>query len=286
MKLSDLLHRTPIPTAWSEGEKIPWHEPSFSQRMLREHLDQSHDAASRRLKTIERHVEQIHSRVLRGRSARILDLGCGPGFYTSRLARLGHYCVGLDFSPASIGHAREEAKSAALDCRYLEGDLRTIALPDEEPFDLVMLLFGELNTFCRDDAEAIFARARERLSAGGALLLEPHTFEAVRAVGRRGSRWYTRNQGLFSERPHLCLEEAFWDETASTCTQRWHIVDLENAELTSHAGSMQAYKNDDYRTLLELAGFSSVEFWPALTGRDEDGGDLCAIVARRSPEQR
>jgi hypothetical protein len=38
MDLSNLIERTPVPVPWAEGEKIPWHEPGFSQRMLREHL--------------------------------------------------------------------------------------------------------------------------------------------------------------------------------------------------------------------------------------------------------
>jgi len=33
MKLIDIIERyTPIP--WHEGEKIPWHDPDFSRRML------------------------------------------------------------------------------------------------------------------------------------------------------------------------------------------------------------------------------------------------------------
>ena len=45
--LTDLVHRAPIPLPWAEGDNIPWHDPEFSQRMLREHLSQAHDAASR-----------------------------------------------------------------------------------------------------------------------------------------------------------------------------------------------------------------------------------------------
>ncbi|MBA7683397.1 hypothetical protein ES703_91761 [subsurface metagenome] len=59
MKLPDLIRRT-IPSApWSEGEKIPWHEPAFSQRMLKEHLSQDHDAASRRSDKIDKQVQWI-----------------------------------------------------------------------------------------------------------------------------------------------------------------------------------------------------------------------------------
>jgi predicted TPR repeat methyltransferase len=44
--------------------------------------------------------------VLQSEPQRILDLGCGPGLYTQRLASLGHTCVGIDISPASIAYAR------------------------------------------------------------------------------------------------------------------------------------------------------------------------------------
>ena len=102
MKLMDIVRRQRVPKPWSEGEKIPWNDPEFSRRMLDEHLSQAHDAASRRFEIIDKHVDWIHTHVLKGNPTRILDLGCGPGLYTNRLARLGHHCVGIDFSPASI----------------------------------------------------------------------------------------------------------------------------------------------------------------------------------------
>src|SRR3712207_6228310 len=98
VNLLDVVHRTPIPDPWAEGEKMPWTpwtDPAFSRRMLAEHLSQAHDRASRRAKTIATHVDWIHRIVLLGRPARILDLGCGPGLYTSRLAALGHECAGI-----------------------------------------------------------------------------------------------------------------------------------------------------------------------------------------------
>ena len=101
MKLIDIINRSPTPQPWDEGENIPWNDPEFSQRMLAEHLTQEHDAASRKFAKIDRHVQWIHKNVLGGKPARILDLGCGPGLYALRLARLGHQHTGIDFSPAS-----------------------------------------------------------------------------------------------------------------------------------------------------------------------------------------
>lgn len=93
--LLDLVNRIPVPEPWQEGDNIPWNEPGFSKRMLDEHLSQEHDAASRRLSKIGEQVDWIHSELLGGHSTRVLDLCCGPGLYTSRLAALGHECVGI-----------------------------------------------------------------------------------------------------------------------------------------------------------------------------------------------
>lgn len=105
MKLRDLEDLPPV-RPWTGTTKIPWDDPAFSARMLREHLSQEHDRASRRFAGIDAHVSWLHRTFLGSAPSRILDLGCGPGFYTSRLARLGHRCVGVDFSPASVSTLR------------------------------------------------------------------------------------------------------------------------------------------------------------------------------------
>lgn len=118
--------------------KIPWDEPAFSQRMLENHLSQDHDWASRRLTVIEQQVTWI-TRQLPG-GARILDLGCGPGFYTRLLAERGFHCTGVDFSPASITWARQQAQAANLNIDYIQQDIRTYH--PTEPFDFIMMTFG------------------------------------------------------------------------------------------------------------------------------------------------
>src|SRR5262245_31713047 len=106
MQLADLWQRATPPEPWHEGDNIPWNGAAFSGGTLAEHLSQTHGAASRRSATIDRQVTWIHRTLLGGRPTTILDLGCGPGLYTSRLARVGHSCVGIDFSPAALAYAR------------------------------------------------------------------------------------------------------------------------------------------------------------------------------------
>lgn len=280
MELTDIITRTPRPAPWSEGEKIPWNEPGFSARMLREHLSQDHDAASRRAAIIDRQVDWIYQTLLGGQPASVLDLGCGPGLYTSRLARRGCRCTGIDFSPASIAYAREKARSEKLDCQYIEGDVRTTAFGSG--FGLVMFIFGELNVFRPQDARLILQKAYAALDRDGLLVLEPHTFEAVKAIGQNPPEWYSASSGLFSEFPHLCLQENFWDETSCTTIQRYFIIDARSGAVTRYASTMQAYTDEQYRSLLEECGFREVEFHPSLEGKETDyATGLLAIATRK-----
>jgi SAM-dependent methyltransferase len=214
---------------------------------------------------------------LGGRAARVLDLGCGPGLYTSRLARLGHRCVGIDYSPASIAYARAEADGPA--CRYELADLREAELGAD--FDLAMLIFGELNVFPAEQAAALLARARAALAPGGALLLEAHTYAAVREIGQGPPEWRTAASGLFAPTPYLWLSENFWHDERCAATTRHYVIDLASAAVTRYAQSFQAYTEDEYEALLRGCGFAELVFFPALTGGpDPEPPELQVIVAR------
>lgn len=281
MNLLDIITRTDVPAPWAEGEKIPWNEPGFSQRMLREHLSQAHDAASRRLETVDRHVAWIHGAVLSGKHGRVLDLGCGPGLYAHRLARLGHAVTGIDFSPASVAYAIQTAQDAGLDCQFIEQDIR--AAEFGAGYDLAMLVYGEFNVFRPADAAAILRKAQSALAPGGRLLLEVHMVDTVQRMGSGPAHWYSSPGGLFSERPHLCLMERFWEENQQVAVERFYIVDAETGAVTRYAASTQAYSHEVYRAMLEASGFGEIAFVPSLHGEDDPGQqDFFVIVARKA----
>ena len=278
MNLLDVVNRVPQPEPWAEGDKIPWHDADFSRRMLREHLSQEHDAASRRLATIEQHVAWMHRQLPADRPTRILDLGCGPGLYCSALSRLGHTCVGIDFAPAAIAHARAQAEREGLRCTYLQEDVRSADFGTD--YGLVVFIFGEFNMFRPNDARLILRKAQRALVPAGLLLLEVHALACVQRIGKQQATWYAAQEGLFSDRPHLCLNEGVWNEAAQVAIERYYVVDAQTGAVTRHASSMQAYTEDGYRTLLAECGFSDVQFLPSLCGNSEPQGDLFVIVAR------
>ena len=281
MQLIDIVRRADVPVPWAEGEKIPWDDPAFSRRMLDEHLSQEHDAASRRAPIIDRHVAWIHDELLDGRPTHILDLGCGPGFYASRLAARGHTVRGIDFGPASIAYAVAHAQEHGLACTYVRHDIRTADFGTG--YGLVMLIFGEFNVFRPEEARAILEKAYAALAPGGLVLLEPHTFAMVEQLGRQPASWYSAPTGLFAAQPHLCLQECFWDEAAAVATERYFVVDAMTGAVTRHASSMQAYTDAQYRGLLTDVGFTEVTLLPTWGDQSDTFSEgLLVLHARKA----
>jgi len=280
VRILDLVGRKAVPEPWAEGDNIPWSEPGFSGRMLAEHLSQAHDMASRRFEVIDKHTAWIHDKLLDGKQSKILDLGCGPGFYASRLAKLGHECVGIDYSPASIEYAVEQAGKEKLSCKYLHEDIRKADFGTG--FGLAMLIYGELNVFRPAEAKAILTKANRALNKNGILLLEPHSFGVVKNIGEQSSSWYSAKSGLFSDEPHICLEESFWDEQSCTATKRYFVIDASTGDMASYSTTYQAYTDRQYRSLLGECGFEVIELFPSLgKAKDKCQNDLIAIAAKK-----
>ena len=271
MKLIDIINRSARSIPWTEGEKIPWNDPEFSKRMLKEHLSQAHDAASRRFETIDRHVDWINQTLLGGIPCKLLDLGCGPGFYVTRLARLGHHCTGIDFSPASIDHARKTAVEEGNDCQYILSDLREVDFGTD--FDFVMLIYGEFNTFRNEDASEILKKARAALKPGGKLLLELESFTCLKEYGMQPPSWSSIPSGLFPEKPHFLLTENFWNKELKASTQRIYIIDAETGEVTQSSDNHQTYSEEEIKAFVLRSGYAKAEtipFWPIEGLRDSD----------------
>jgi SAM-dependent methyltransferase len=184
--------------------------------------------------------------------------------------------VGIDFSPASITYGTKAAISAGLDCAYHLGDIREAEYGSG--YDLLMLIFGEVNVFRPSDTRAILAKARRALAAGGRLLLEVHTVDAVQRIGSSVPSWRAAECGLFSDRPHLRLDEAFWDVERRVATERYYIVDAVTGDVTRYAQSIQAYTDAEYHAMLTDAGFALDGVFKSLGG-DDDGGDFYALLA-------
>jgi len=78
---------------------------------------------------------------------RILDLGCGTGEDAIWLAEQGIEVTAVDISREMLEAARRKAEAAGLLHRisFLRGDLATLEVPAQPPYDGVLSNFGPLN---------------------------------------------------------------------------------------------------------------------------------------------
>jgi SAM-dependent methyltransferase len=281
VKLSEVIRRKP-PEPWADAEKIPWNDPGFSARMLRQHLSQQHDAASRRSEIIDRHVDWIHHHLLGGRPARILDLGCGPGLYTARLARLGHHCIGIDFSPSSIQHARSAAEQENLPCEYRLQDLREGGFGSD--FQLALMASGEFNAFPLAESIELLENAAASLASYGLLVLEVHTAESIREIVQQPPSCYSTPSGLFSDAPHICLKDGSWSESEQASVERYFVIDASTGEASVYASTLQAYSEQQYCELLSSAGLPNVIRYASLEGSETPGQEAFFVLSATKPE--
>jgi ubiquinone/menaquinone biosynthesis C-methylase UbiE len=124
------------------------------------------------------------------RGQRVLDVGCGPGFWARHLTRLGVDYVGIDISPRSVALARRSLELHGLRGRIEVGNAE--ALPfDDESFDAVIsegVIHHTPDTrACIDEIHRVLrpgGRAAVSVYHRGLLLRSPLLFALTKGVMR------------------------------------------------------------------------------------------------------
>lgn len=131
--------------------------------------------------------------------SRLLELGCGPGFYSRRLGATFEelHVTGIDRSEQLLGRARILAAAGRLDnCSFENDDARGLAAPDAS-FDAVIAsrLFIIL-----PERERALAEAYRVLKPGGRLFIAEPRSAMRAAVPLRAMRLLARLEAPFAGR--------------------------------------------------------------------------------------
>ncbi len=276
------IYRRPSqPTPWQHGGNLPWNDPAFSERMLREHLDPAHGAASRNAEERQMQLAWFWEKLALQPGMHICDMTCGPGLYAVELAKQGCMVTGIDFGPAAVTYARELVQQAGVAerCTFIEEDIRTVELPAES-FDAALFIYGQLAVFRKEETAQLLTKAAHALKPGGALVVE--LLNQKRVDKTSSNWWFTDDSGLWGDGPFLHLGERFWDDENALSYERFHILHLETGSYTEVHLCDQTYAIDTMQTLMQQAGFSQVDVYPRWDGLPlYDNDEWIVYIARK-----
>jgi SAM-dependent methyltransferase len=266
--------------AWVDVDDLPWGDPGFSERMLREHLDPSHGAASRRPAEIARQVDRLAAWLgeTLAPGSHVLDVTCGPGLVARELAGRGVRVTGVDIAPAAIRHARELC--AGLPCEFLLADARAMELP-AAAFYAALYLFGQPTVQSPGDLDTVLRRIAAALRPGGRLALEILRAEDVDRAA--STSWWTSAAGLFGDGEHLVLHERAIDEEAEAVVERYQVLDGATGELRVYGLADRIVTVDALAEALGRAGLDVLDVHPGWDGADVEGADQFVVVIAERP---
>lgn len=277
-KLFSIFSQPLKPPLFEPGEPRFWDDPYISKSMLEAHLNQTHDGASRKNAEIEKTVcNLITSRFLKT-GDRVLDLGCGPGLYSSRLCFEGMKVTGIDLSRRSIDYARAQADRDGHDIDYICADFFNIDY--EGIFDAVLQVYGEICTFSDDKRDMLLSLVRRSLKDDGIFIFDVSTRELRMREGLK-NRWYFSEGGFWRPGRHFVLEEGFDYPENDTWLNQYIIAD-EDGTVKVYRLWLHDYSLEIISRILEKNGFKVEQAWNSLSGElYSKGGDWIAIAARK-----
>ena len=114
----------------------------------------------------ERWLYEIKNQLPQDRNLRILDVGCGAGFFSVLLAKEGYQVTGVDLTPDMIENARILAAEEKTVCDFLVMDAENLSFADES-FDVVI---SRNLTWTLPDVKSAYREWVRVLKKGGILL--------------------------------------------------------------------------------------------------------------------
>lgn len=255
-----------------------WTDPHTSEQMLRHHLDGSVAISSGTTEFIEAAVGWMKETFDLGDGSRVLDLGCGPGLYTIRLARAGVEVTGVDFSSRSIAYARDAAAEEGLAIDYVNDDY--LAWESRERFDLVTMIMRDYCAIGPDQRRSLLAKIAGMLAPEGAFLFDVDS--AVALEGRSESVSYAPSPegGFWSPEPYFEFVSRFvYPEDAATLDKHTTV----EAERTRTIYNwIQYFTPESLASELEKSGLRAESVFGDVTGRPFDPeSPQFAVAARR-----
>jgi len=255
-----------------------WTDEHTSAQMLSFHLNAAIDVASRNPEFIRRSVEWIASRFCIDKDTKIADFGCGPGLYTTRLAKCRAIVTGIDFSGRSIEYAKSVAAREQLDIRYVEQNYLDFETQDR--FDLVLMIMCDFCALSPKQRQNILNKFQRILKPGGSVLLDAYSLAAF--VQKKEAATYEANllNGFWSPNKYYGFLNTFKYDQEKVVLDKYTIVESKRTRTVYNW--LQFFTPEDLEKEFRDSGFCVEGLYSDVTGTpyDRNSGELAVIATR------
>jgi len=252
-----------------------WTDKHTSEQMLAYHLNSEIDVSSRRGEFIEKSVEWIGSYFNINTGSRIADFGCGPGLYTSRLAKFGAKVTGIDFSARSIEYARGEAKQAQLSIEYVNQNY--LEFETDDRFDLVLMIMCDFCALSPPQRKDMLTKFHSMLLPGGSVLLDVYSLNAFKQREEANSFEVNLLNGFWSKKKYYGFLNTFKYDDAKVVLDKYSIVEAERTKTVYNW--LQYFSPGSVRREFDEAGFPQHKLYGDVAGAqfDETASEFAII---------
>jgi SAM-dependent methyltransferase len=269
------INKRPKPFEYYTASEL-WANEHTSQKMLEYHLNESIDVSSRNINFINKSVEWIISHFSLNTDSEIIDLGCGPGLYTTRFAKNAIKVTGVDFSKRSIEYAKHAATNDHLNIDYINTNYLEYESPNK--FDLVIMIMCDYCALSPNQRKLMLNKFKKILKQNGAILLDVYSLNFYN--NREENAIYEFNQlsNFWSANDYYSFQNTFKYDKEKVILDKYTIIEKSRKHVVYNwlqYFSIGAIKNE-----FEENGFSIVEVFSDVTGSDYKNDSLeFAIVA-------
>lgn len=113
--------------------------------------------------------------------SKVLDVACGTGEFSVRLAEKGYAVTGVDLSDEMLAIAKVKADQAGVTIPFYQQNM--IELDMGEQFDSIVIFCDSLNYLhTENDVQSTFQRVYEQLKPGGLFMFDVHSVFKIEHV--------------------------------------------------------------------------------------------------------
>ena len=239
-----------------------WTDEHTSKQMLRFHLDEELDASSRSIAFIDRSVDWIFSRFNIGEGKTVADFGCGPGLYTTRLARRHAVVTGIDFSRRSIQYAQETATSEKLPIRYVNRNY--LDFETDERFHLILMIMCDFCALSPAQRKAMLAKFHRLLDPAGSVLLDVYSLNAFSEREEKALYGHDLLDGFWSPDKYYGFLNTFKYEKEKVVLDKYTIIEAKRTRTIYNW--LQYFSPEDVEREFAACGFAIENYYADVAG--------------------